>query len=107
MHILQLFWSIVKESVASIVFSSMAGERSRLFRKREVFLTTNLVFDLLRDQLHTVFGLLPAMIQGKKMSIATRVPFTDPLIPTAKVSLDRVNDFLNEVYITSLVLHTN
>ncbi|KAH8086646.1 hypothetical protein BXZ70DRAFT_549376 [Cristinia sonorae] len=44
---------------ASVVFSSMV------------------VFDLLRDQLHTIFGMLPDMIQ-------------------AKVSLDRVNDFLHE-----------
>ncbi|KAI0793372.1 hypothetical protein C8Q75DRAFT_749936 [Abortiporus biennis] len=46
-----------KQLSASIVFSSMA------------------VFDLLRDQLHTIFGMLPAVIQ-------------------AKVSLDRVNEFL-------------
>ncbi|RDX55372.1 hypothetical protein OH76DRAFT_1428233 [Lentinus brumalis] len=44
---------------ASRVFSSMA------------------VFDVLRDQLHMIFGLMPAMIQ-------------------AKVSLDRVTEFLNK-----------
>ncbi|TCD68834.1 hypothetical protein EIP91_009701 [Steccherinum ochraceum] len=43
---------------ASVVFSSMV------------------VFDLLRDQLHTIFGMLPDLIQ-------------------ARVSLDRVNDFLH------------
>ncbi|KAI0638608.1 multidrug resistance-associated ABC transporter [Trametes polyzona] len=48
-----------KELTASRVFSSMS------------------VFDVLRDQLHTVFALLPSMIQ-------------------AKVSLDRVTEFLHE-----------
>jgi hypothetical protein len=36
------------------------------------------VFDLLRDQLHTVFWMIPVFIQ-------------------AKVSLDRVDDFLHNV----------
>ncbi|KAH8086617.1 hypothetical protein BXZ70DRAFT_1067776 [Cristinia sonorae] len=48
-----------EQLTASVVFSSMA------------------VFDLLRNQLHTIFSMLPAIIQ-------------------AKVSLDRVNDFLHE-----------
>ena len=37
-----------------------------------------LVFDLLRDQLHTIFWMIPMFIQ-------------------AKVSLDRVDDFLHNV----------
>ncbi|TCD68817.1 hypothetical protein EIP91_009684 [Steccherinum ochraceum] len=54
-----LYTLVMKQTLtASVVFSSMV------------------VFDLLRDQLHTMFGLLPDLIQ-------------------ARVSLDRMNDFLH------------
>lgn len=56
------------------------------------------VLDLLRDQLHTVFGMLPAIIQG---TVGCDLNFcknlTDFLYFLAKVSLDRVNEFLSEV----------
>jgi hypothetical protein len=65
-------------NVASTVFSSMAGESFVVPEDRFCDGTSFLVFDLLRDQLHSIFWMIPMFTQ-------------------AKVSLDRVDDFLRNV----------
>ncbi|KAF9243723.1 hypothetical protein BU15DRAFT_71850 [Melanogaster broomeanus] len=66
-----------KELTASRVFSSMT------------------VFDILKDQLEMVLRRIPQIIQGK-LSIATDTKYLIPFRLLAMVSMDRVNDFLNE-----------
>lgn len=65
-----------KQLTASRVFSSMT------------------VFDILQENLHTVFGFLPMIIQGEYPITLIEVGIN---IQIAKVSLDRVNEFVHQV----------
>lgn len=70
---------MLTSGVASTVFSSIAGES--LVIPVEISgdgMFSFSVFDLMKEQLHTIFWMLPMFIQ-------------------AKVSLDRVDDFLRNV----------
>ena len=51
---------------ASVVFSSMVGELSFSSTSVQKCPDNKPVFDLLRDQLHTIFGMLPDLIQGTR-----------------------------------------
>ena len=50
---------------------------------------------MLRDQLHIVFFMIPAVIQGTPLSVAFVRSLTCP--SSAKVSIDRVSEFLQKV----------
>ena len=67
-------------SIASTVFSSMVGQSKELWSCDSVGDETHNfpAFDLLRDQLHSIFRMIPMFIQ-------------------AWISLERVNDFLDDV----------
>jgi hypothetical protein len=92
-----------RELTASVVFPSLLGT-TRASTWSTCTLTRSAAFDQLRWQIMLVFGGLPGLVQGTLLVLGVERPALT--YSAAKVSLDRVQDFLNKVSCAGVIACT-